>query len=285
MKETVKVAAVQMNVKWLDPEANLASMEKTMHILAIGKTELIVFPELANSGYVVGPDSNDYAVFSQKYLKIADTIPGRYTEALGALTKKYGVYVVVGLLEAHPTIPATLYNSAVLIGPSGGLIGSYHKGHIPGPEKHYFYGGGGIDVFPTDLGNISMLICADNAYPEAGRVATLKGAEIVCVPYARRKGLAFDDLEMYARITSVRAFENLNFFIACNRVGTEGDVVFEGRSNICGPKGNFLAKSDSESEEVLTATLRSDDLLTARLRFPRFRDRRPELYDTVCRPL
>jgi predicted amidohydrolase len=128
------------------------------------------------------------------------------------------------------------------------------------------------------------LICADNVYPESARTATLKGAEIICVPYARRKGLAKDP-DMYDRLASCRAYENETFVIACNRVGKERNTVFEGRTVICGPKGDYLARTETDDEMVLTADLVGEELLSMRLELPRFRDRRPEQYGAICQPL
>ncbi|MFH1486280.1 MAG: carbon-nitrogen hydrolase family protein [Chloroflexota bacterium] len=284
MKDVVRVAAVQMEVKWLDVPANLARMREAVARLATeGDIDLVVFPELASSGYLKGKERKDFMDFSKAYLATAQLIPGPFTDSLGKAAQKYGTYIVAGMLEAHPSVPATIYNSAVLVAPSGEVAGVHRKPHIPSEEKHYFYPGNTTEVYDTDIGGLGILICADNSFPEIARVLSLKGAEIMCVCYARPRGTA-PDPNLYYSIVSCRAYENNNFFIACNRVGTEEDTVFEGRSCICGPRGEFLARSDSESEEVLTATLKADDLKTARMRYSRFRDRRPELYDAIVEP-
>ena len=284
MKEVVRVAAAQVDVAWLKPEVNLAKMQNTIEkITQASKVDLVVFPELANSGWVIGRDKEEFADFSRDYLKAAERIPGPYTEALGESAKKHSVYVIAGLLEINPAIPATLYNSAVLIGPSGEIIGTYRKAHIPGEEKHYFIPGSSTEVFATELGNIGMLICADNSFPESARALCLQGAEIICVPYARPIGIG-SDAELYFRIASCRAYENNTFFIACNKVGKEGNLIFEGRSCICGPGGEFLARSETDTEEIISAELRAEALQVARMKHSRFRDRRPDLYGIICQP-
>ncbi len=281
MKDMVKVAAAQIEIEPLNPEANLAKHWRAVEeITKGGKVDLVVFPELSNSGYVKGMEQEDFSNFSRSYLKVAEKIPGPYTKNLGDLARKYGIYLITGILEAHPDIPAALYNSAVLISPAGDIAGVYRKLQIIREEKHYFFGGNTAEVFPTEIGNIGIIICADNVFPEIPRLLALKGAEIICVPYARAKGIG-GDAGLYYSLISTRAYENNCFFIACNRVGSENQNVFEGKSCICGPSGEFLARSEIESEEFLRADLSAESLEKARMRYARFRDRRPELYQQL----
>jgi predicted amidohydrolase len=286
MKDIVRAIAAQIEVEWLDPKANLAKVAGVVERIAQEqKSDLIVFPELTNSGYVVGRHSPDFSEFSKNYVKAAEKIPGEFTDALCQLAQKHSTHIVIGLLEAHPSIPETLYNSSALIDPSGQILAVYRKVHIPAEERHYFYSGSKIEVVSTDLGNIGLMICADNAFPELARVLTLKGAEIICACFCRPKGVIHGDVEAPLRFISCRAFENNNFLVTSNRVGKEGDLGFDGRSCICGPYGEFLARSEVETEDIITADLTADDLRAARMRYTRFRDRRPELYGMICEPL
>lgn len=277
MKEEVRVAAVQMDVKWLDLEANIAKVrELTEKVVAEGPVDLIVFPETANCGL---PERRA-AEYGKKCFEIAEKIPGPFTKALSELARKHHTYIVSGLTEAHPTIPSTFFNSAVLVGPEGQVIGVCHKAHIPSEEKHYFYPGSTVEVFPTDLGNIAIMICADNSFPEYARVFALKGAEIVCVTYSR--GKRDGDPDLYYHVVACRAYENQNFVVSCNRVGKHGEVIGEGHSCIAAPNGAILARSDLETEDILRATLKRDVLVAARTWQSRFRDRRPDLYGPIC---
>ena len=272
MKDQVRVAAIQMKVAWLDVEANLANMTRLVTEAARNEgVELVVFPELASSGYVTPKNK----AFMIRYVMTAQKIPGAYTAGLGEVARKHGVYLVAGMLEAHPLVAGTLYNSAVLIAPDGKLVGVYRKCHIPSEEKHYFYAGTEVGIYQTELGVVGVMVCADNAFPEMGRLYALKGAEIVAIPYSRERKVNAD---LYKSIVTCRAYENQYYVVAANRVGQEGDLVFEGRSCIAGPLGDVLASSQSEEEEIVTATIDSETLIASRAWQARFRDRRPDLY-------
>jgi predicted amidohydrolase len=274
MKEKVEVAAVQMDIAWLEPEKNLRKMLSFVEKIHSEKAvDLIVFPELANTGYIRERNKE----FGRDYFKKAEKIPGPFTEALGDAVKKYGVYIISGFCELHPEIPGSVYNSAFLLNPKGEVAGVHHKLHIPGEENHYFYPGSTVNVYKTELGNIGIVVCYDAIFPEISRVLTLKGAEIICAPFNRPKRPSYDSLY---HVAAMRAYENRIYFIACNRVGKEVSE-FLGRSAIAGPDGVILARSEGEQEEILYATLYEGKLLEERAFFPIFADRRPELYQEI----
>jgi predicted amidohydrolase len=267
----------------MDMEANLAHMCELIDKIAVEQNaDLLVFPELANSGYVkLGDDE-----FIKRYLRCAEKIPGPFTQQLAECARKYGIHIVTGMLEAHPQIPYTVYNSAVLIGPTGEITGVFRKIHLPLPERAIFYPANSLQVFATELGNIAMQVCADGSFPEPSRIFTLKGAEIICTPYNVPVIAGKDCLkERIYHVATCRAIENLNFYIGCNRVGSDESGSFTGHSCIAGPFGQVLAYSESDKEEVLTATLEEEALLEARVAFSYFRDRRPELYTLLTEPL
>ena len=226
------------------------------------------------------------AEFAATYVRSAETIPGPTTEALSVLTRRYGVYVVVGIAQKHPVVPATLYNSGALIGPQG-VIGVHHKMHLPLLEKLYFYAGNETEVFKTELGNIGIEVCYDGRFPEISRILTLKGAEIICciwaVPGSYGKLAPASDT-LYHR-AYVRAQENGVYFINSNRSGHQGDVSFTGHSAIAAPNGVLIAKSETDQEEVIRVVLKEDELINYRATLNIFRDRRPELYGLICAPL
>ena len=278
-RDEIRVAIGQIASVWLDTEANLKSMGQVIGEAAgRGGVDLVVFPELASQGYArldaAGPDYRQTAL---EYRKCATPVPGRFTEGLGELARNYSCYIVSGMAEAHPTLSGNLFNSAVLIDPDGRVAGIHRKVHVPGTEKNYFHGGTTLDVYETDLGPVGMMVCADFCAPEAARVLTMKGAEIICVPYAYATNMYPDD-EMFNRAQSTRAWENSVFLVNANHVGTNGEWKFWGRSSVCDPFGRYAALGEPFVPDVVLATIRRDDLLMARANYNRFRDRRPDLY-------
>lgn len=300
MKETVTVHAVQFASQWLELEKNIEHMKTFVESEAKKGAELIVFPELANIGYItpalpggaVSFEGLTYTQFASRYVRAAETIPGPTTEALSELTRKHGVYIVLGMAQKHPVIPSTLYNSAVLLGPTG-IIGVHHKMHIPLSEKQFFYPGNTAEVFKTELGNIGLQICYDVRFPEHTRILALKGAEIICVPwgiFVVRSSVADGtklNLPTDALIhrSYTRAQENGVFFISCNGSGYQGDSQFIGYSCIAGPNGTIIGSSQTSEEDVIQAKLIEEELVSYRSTLTLFRDRRPELYGLICKPL
>ncbi|MBI4320887.1 MAG: carbon-nitrogen hydrolase family protein [Chloroflexi bacterium] len=279
MKDKVVVAVVQMDVAWMDVAHNrLVMLERLRQATRSGEMDLVVFPELCNSGYVKPRDGG----CAGRFVEAAEPIPGPTTEALGEAARELGVHIVAGLCEAHPAIPATMYNAAVMIGPCGEVLGVQHKLHLPSEEKHYFYQGASTEVFKTDLGNIGMMVCYDASFPELARVLALKGAEIICCVFAAPSKGAIELRRFEARAMT-RAMENQVFFVACNRVGVQDDTVFSGHSIVTAPTSEILAQSGSQEEEVIFAVLEREVLVEARANRPIFRDRRPEMYGEVVR--
>ena len=279
MKDTVIVSAVQMPTKWLDLKENIDYIKSS---IAKAKNEdnadLIVFPELSNTGYIKERDKK----FGRQFIKYAEKIPGPSTEELGKQAKKYRVYLVVGLAEQHPEIPGMLYNAAVLINPKGELVGVHHKMHIPGEEKHYFMPGSTCDTYKTDIGNIGMSICYDGQFPEFTRSLALKGAEILCMIWNMPS--FSNPPELLEHITATRAAENRMFAVSCNCVGVQGKIDFFGHSVISDPVGNFLATAGTK-ETIISATLKEEVLLEERIQQPVFRDRRPDMYSYLLKSM
>ena len=293
MKPVVKASLVQFASDWLQTERNTGRMQDFAEAEAKAGQDLIVFPELCNTGYITpveveepcGFPGKTYAEFAAAYMRAAETVPGPTTDALCEVAHKYGIHVVVGLAQRHPVIPFSLYNAAVLIGP-GGIIGVHHKVHIPLNEKQYFYPGNTVETFKTDLGTLGMQVCYDGRFPEITRVLALKGAEIVCSLWCVPAIFTVPDAENSLKYrTYTRAQENGIYFLSCNRTGTEGKTVMLGRSVVSGPDGASIAQSLTSDEEVVRADLTEERLLRYRSKLSIFRDRRPELYGEICRPL
>ncbi len=283
MKETVDVSLVQFAPVWLKPEVNARRMAEFADAEAAQHgAELIVFPELASTGYVV-PTSD--AEFAHRLHAASETIPGPTTDALGAVAARHRVHIAVGISERHADISGVLYNSAALIGPDGAVVGVHHKAHACLDEKNYYVAGNTVDVHDTALGRIAMNTCYDVRFPEFARVQTLRGAEIIVSLWASfiQTGKVPDESIIHR--CSTRAMENAVFFLGCNRSGAERDKVFYGRSAIAAPSGDLLATSDNGEEEVVRARLEGQALMAQREYLTIFRDRRPDLYGGLTEPL
>lgn len=292
MKDRFQVSVVQLAIEWLDLDANVERMCEFVEAEADAGSELIVFPETANIGYItpvtvgepVDCDGLTNAQFASRYMKAADPIPGRTTQALSELTTKHGVHVVVGMAQAHSVIPGSLYNSAVLVGPEG-VIGVHHKMHIALNEKQYFYPGNTAEVFETELGRIGMIVCYDARFPELSRILALKGAEIIVCPWCVPAIFTVPDVTNSLKHRSyTRAQENGVYFLSCNRSGLQGRIQMMGHSVVAAPDGTIIGASETVEEDVVRVELTEERLLSYRSTLSIFRDRRPELYGKLVEP-
>ncbi|MFN8006267.1 MAG: carbon-nitrogen hydrolase family protein [Terriglobia bacterium] len=274
---TIKIAGIQMLPQFMNIEANLDQMIRSMETTAKAGARLVIFPECALCGYCF--ESLEEAI------PYAESIPGPSTLKLVKVCQKLQLHVVYGLLERAGD---QLFNAAVLLGPEG-LIGKYRKVHLPslGVDKFVQPGDLGFGVYETPLGRIGLNICYDGAFPEGTRVMALKGADLVVLPTNWPTGAE----EFAEHLINARGLENHIFFAAVNRVGIERGFRFIGRSRISDVHGRTLALASAEQEEILYAEI---DPLKARekriVRVPgkheihRFNDRRPELYGEIIQP-
>jgi N-carbamoylputrescine amidase len=252
--------------------------------------KLICTQELFRSQYFCQAENYDY-------FKLAETIPGPTTKAFQALAKKYGVVIVTSVFERRT---AGLYhNSAVIIDADGKLLGVYRKMHIPDDplyyEKFFFTPGDtGFRVWKTKVGTIGVLICWDQWYPEAARIAALKGAQILIYPTAigwhpkEKKRLGAKQHGAWETIQRSHAVANGCYVAAINRVGLErpegGDgIEFWGQSFVAGTQGEILATASVGGEEVLLAEVDLGQIDWTRTHWPFLRDRRIDAYGELTK--
>ncbi len=248
----VKIACVQMEPVVGDKSANLAKTLKLIERAAAAGADLIVLPELANSGYMFSTRNEAFA--------LAEPVPnGPTCEAWAEAAHRLGVHIVAGLSESCGDC---LYNSAVLIGPAG-HIGTFRKIHLWAAENLFFEPGDlGFPVFRTRLGRIGMAICYDAWFPESFRLAALQGADIVCVPTNWVPIPGQDPKrEAMANILVMAAAHSNALFIACaDRIGVERGQSFEGQSIVVGHTGWPVAGPASrDQEEILFADVNLAD--------------------------
>ena len=274
--EVVRAAVVQMDVRIGETEANLERVIERLAEAAESGARLVVFPELALSGYCFNSleDAKPFALTS------ADaTIASVCAEA-----ERLDVTVVMGFFEVSG---GNYFNSAVIASAVGGASNVYRKTHLPtiGVDR-FISKGNHLDVYDTSAGKLGVLICYDMRFPEAARTLGLKGAEIITLPTNWPEG-AESSRDFIGR---TRAWENRVYLLAANRVGVERSRRFIGSSQIVSPTGELLAKAGENEETILYADL--DLRLTHQKRIviepgewelDITGDRRPDLYGELTR--
>ncbi len=270
MKEKIKIALAQISCKRGDKAENIKKIESRVTRAKRQGAELVIFPELSLTGYTM----------RDQIYELAETIPGHSTTFLEKLAKKTGAYIVFGMPELSEKTQATVYNTAVLVGPDG-FIGKYRKMYLPThsvfEEKRYFRPGYQTAVFETELGKIGLIICYDIFFPEVSRLTRLKGAQlIVCIsasPATRRT--------FFETLTAARAIENTAFLAYVNLVGIEDGLQFWGGSRLVGPNGKVRVKAKYDEEDTVIGEINYSDIRPTEIFVPILKDLRPELFDKL----
>lgn len=270
----ITIACIQMEPSFGDTAANVEASVRRIVEAADNGARLIVLPELANTGYVFATREEAFA--------LAEAVPdGPSSRRWMEVAAERDLYIVAGITERDGQ---SLYNSAVVIGPSG-HIGTYRKMHLWGQENLFFEPGDrGFPVFATPIGRIGVAICYDGWFPETFRLQALQGADIVCVPtnWVPIPGQAPDREAMANILVMAAAHSNSIFIAAADRVGTERGQPFVGQSLIASYTGWPAAGPASrDREEIIYAEV---DLGEARRKrnwndFNQIlRDRRTDVY-------
>jgi len=280
VKEFVS-ACVQIAVTPNDVQANIdkgvAWLEKAVQEY---DAELVVFPETVTTSFVTGLEVNEL-------WDLVDEAPGRITAEIQKAAKAHGVHVVWPSYRRGPE-RGVVYNSSILIGPDGDIIGIYDKTD-PFPLERSDCGGwvtlgNRADVFETALGSIGMIICYDGDFPELSRLLAVKGAEIILRPSALLR--SFD---IWYITNCARAYDNHVYVVATNAVGPDaGGSYYFGHSMIVTPIAWRLAQARG-GEEIIAAKLDPDPLryVTHGSKSPQvfdhLQDRNLELYEEILK--
>ena len=270
MKEKIKVALAQISSKRESKIENLQKIEEFTIKAKEQDADLVIFPELSLTGYVLHDQSYE----------LAETIPGASTKRIENLAKKKGIHIIFGMPELSEKTKATIFNTAVIVGPTG-FIGKFRKMYLPThsvfEEKRYFRPGYQTAAFNTAIGNIGLFICYDIFFPEICRLTRLKGAELlVCIsasPAIRRR--------YFEILTEARALENTAFLAYVNLAGVEDGLQFWGGSRLVSPTGDLLAKAKYDEEDIVICEVDYRDIRAAETFIPTLRDLRPELFNEL----
>ncbi len=278
----MKVGLIQQH-NTADPADNVRRLAAKIERLAGEGARLVVLQELHNSLYFC--QTEDVRAFD-----LAEPVPGPSTDFYSALARKCGVVLVTSLFEKRA--PGLYHNTAVVFEKDGSVAGKYRKMHIPDDpayyEKFYFTPGDlGFHPIETSVGRLGVLVCWDQWYPEAARLMTLAGADLLIYPTAI--GTESTDTEdeqgrqrdAWQIVQRGHAVANGLPVIAVNRVGYEpdpsevtGGITFWGSSFVSGPQGEILTELSrtDEEETILDIDLRHSE--NVRRWWPFLRDRR-----------
>ncbi len=233
-----------------------------------------------------------------EYFNYAETIDrnNKTIKTLSTLAKEYKVVIIASLFEKRAK--GLYHNTAVVIGEKGDLLGKYRKMHIPDDphfyEKFYFTSGDlGYKVFETKYGNIGVLICWDQWFPEAARLTAMNGADIIFYPTAigwlpeEKEEFGESQYNAWETVQRGHAVANGCFIASVNRTGFEkspdgkSGIQFWGKSFISNTYGEILAQAPQDEEYILISEINLREVEETRKVWPFFRDRRVDSYKDI----
>jgi N-carbamoylputrescine amidase len=282
----VRVGLVQMSCD-KDKPANLQKAILKVKEAASEGAQIVCLQELFTSLYFC--DVEDYENF-----KLAEPIPGPTTETLQEVAREHRIVIIASLFEKRAQ--GIYHNTTAVIDADGKYLGKYRKMHIPDDpafyEKFYFTPGDlGYKTFDTAYAKIGVLICWDQWYPEAARITSLMGAEILFYPTAIGWSTAQDlptNTEQYNAWQTIQrshAVANGVHVVSINRVGLEqnGAMKFWGGSFIANPFGSILYQASHDKEEVIVQEIDTSKTDSYRTHWPFLRDRRIDSYQPITK--
>lgn len=257
------IALCQMQIIDGEKEKNLSNALDILKSLSISKNipDIVCFPELFTSGYDL-----------RNAKQYAEAFPGSTIKKLAGISKNK--FVVIGsVLEVEKD---KFYNTAIVLGKKGDLIGKYRKVHLFSPmlEKEFLNSGNEITTFDLPEFNnlrIGLAICYDIRFPELFRMMALEGAQIIFIP----SEFPSPKREVWKTLLRARAIENQLFIIGVNRVGKGKSDEFFGCS--LATNGDFFEGLE-DKPEIKAITIDLDTLTAIRKAIPALNDRRTDLY-------
>lgn len=289
MTRIIPTAIIQQH-NTADIADNRARLFAKIRLAAASGARLIVNQELHDSLYFCQTEDDNA-------FDLAIPVPSTVTDAYAALAIETQTVIVTSIFERRA--PGLYHNTAVVFDTDGRIAGRYRKMHIPDDpayyEKFYFTPGDlGFEPIDTSVGKLGVLVCWDQWYPEAARMMSLRGAEILIYPTAIGWESS-DTVDEKARqrdawmtVQRGHAIANGLPIVTVNRVGHEPDpshatngITFWGSSFVCGPQGEFLfrAPDNAEAEAVIDIDIQRSE--NVRRWWPFLRDRRIDAYTGI----
>ena len=270
----LKIALAQIEVVAGDKGKTLERMLQLIRRASDEGADLVILPELSNTEYFC-------IHWDYRYLAYAEPLTGPTIMAVKQAAQELGIHVIVPIyLEEGPGLK---YNAAVVIENTGHVQGVYRKLHPAarrvGLEKIFFKPGGTLPVFHLGEWCVGTLICYDTYFPEAARILSLKGAELLVLPFASQY------MPVWTSLLPTRAYENGLYVAAVNRVGIEPGPdwnSFMGRSLIADPFGKILVQGDARAG-LIFGNIDRTVVQKRRAEMTEWFDRRPDLYGVLTR--
>ncbi|MEO6970804.1 MAG: nitrilase-related carbon-nitrogen hydrolase [Chthoniobacterales bacterium] len=259
----MKVAAAQIDCTLGDISVNVRTMRDFAERARTAGAELVVFPEMADTGYAMGVIREKATTWSE----------GAVPE-LQEIARTFSIAIIGGVSEREGDV---IYNTQVAIDSSGAIVAKYRKTHLFKPIEEDKCFAPGAELMSVAFGPVTfgLTICYDLRFPEIYRtLAVHHRANTFVISSA----WPFPRLEHQRVLATARAIENQSYVVLANRVGRDEGVPFCGSSVVIDPSGVVVAAASADREELVVADLSTEVLRTVRERMPVFEQRRPELY-------
>ena len=281
-----RIGLIQMACS-ADPNENIAKAEWRIREAAGRGAQIVCLPELFRSQYFCREED-------ARFFDLAEPVPGPTVECLSRLARELAVVIVGSIFERRAA--GVYHNTAVVFDADGLLLGMYRKMHIPDDplyfEKYYFTPGDlGFRCFDTRYARIAPLVCWDQWFPEAARLAALAGAQVLFYPTAigwhpaEKVEFGAAQHDAWRTIQRGHAIANGLYVAAVNRVGYEGPpergLEFWGGSFVTDPFGQVLAEAGHEQEETPIVECDPRRIEDVRRNWPFLRDRRIDAYAPI----
>jgi omega-amidase len=261
----MKIAAAQIACSLGAVEANLRKIRDFSARAREGGAELIVFPEVAETGYSMSIIAAGATSWTE----------GAVPE-LRKIAKELSIAIICGVSEREGD---SIYNSQVFIDANGEIVGRYRKTHLftgtPIGEDECFLPGNELKSFPFGGFRLGLSICYDLRFPEIYRTLAIEQKANV---FILSSAWPFPRIEHFRTLVSARAIENQSYMISSNRVGTDEGVTCCGSSAIIDPYGVILASASTDQEELILAEVSEEVIASVRSKMAVFAQRRPDLY-------
>jgi omega-amidase len=261
----MKIAVAQISCSLGDPERNLSKVRDFSRAAKDAGAELIVFPEMTDTGYSMPVIQKHAAEWNSGFVPAVEEI-----------ARQLSIAIVSGVSERDGS---SIYNSQILVDAKGDIVAKYRKTHLyavaPVEEQTCFAPGDAFASFALGDLRFGFSICYDLRFPELYRkLVTEKNVDAFIISSA----WPFPRVEHFRVLAQARAIENQSYVISSNRVGGDGDLWFCGSSSIIDPRGVIMAAASADREELIYADVSRELVQSVRQRVESLAHRRPALY-------